>query len=85
MKRIVVKDVELDYTNRYVDVLDELQSVIVVADLEVEIDDEGNKTVVGAIAKESNEVFGVEAGERFDIGDEIDVDVLLEEYHFVGE
>jgi hypothetical protein len=73
MKKVIVKDVELDYTNLYE------EPVIVVADVEIEIDDEGNKTVVSAIAKESNEVFGVEVGERFDPGHTVSADDLLGE------
>jgi hypothetical protein len=78
MKKVVVTDVELDYTNLYSDV-EELQTVSVIADVEIEIDEEGNKTVVGAIAKESNQIFGVEAGERFDPGDGVSAEDLLGE------
>jgi hypothetical protein len=73
MKKVLVKDVELDFTNLYG------EQVIVVADVEIEIDEDGNKTVVGAIAKESNEIFGVDAGDRFDPGHTVSAEDLLGE------
>lgn len=73
MKKVVVQDVELDYTNLY------NEPVVLIADVEIEIDEDGNKTVVGAIAKESNEVFGVQAGERFDPGHTVSAEELLGE------
>lgn len=69
----VYKNVELDFTNHYPEA-DE--PVIVIADVEVEIDEDGERTVLGAVAKESNEVFGVEVGDWFDPSDSIQLEDL---------
>lgn len=61
----VYENVELDFTNKYPEAG---EPVIVIADVEVE-----NGEVVGAIAKETNEIFGVEAGQWFDPEDIINV------------
>lgn len=71
--RKTYKNVELDYGYLYPEVA---EGVRFVADVEVEIDENGEKVVVGAWAKESNEVFGVKAGDYFDPGDSINPDFL---------
>lgn len=80
MKRIY-KDVELDYSYFY---LEEREPVIVIADVITEIVD-GEEIVSHCIAKEANEVFGVEVGQWFDPCHSIEVKFLPEEYEEIED
>lgn len=68
--KIIVKDVELTYDDVTFD-----------ADIEVEIDEEtGEKTVAWAYAREDvpHPNWRLKAGDRFDLGDSIDIKYLFE-------
>jgi len=71
-KQIIVKGVELDYSHMYhgAEVPACFTATVIIEE------HDGEKMVVGAIAEESNETFGVEKGEHFDPGDSIDVKYL---------
>lgn len=59
MKQII-RNVQLDFSNFYD------QPVLFAADIEIEVNPEtGEKIVIGAIAREKNDIFGVEVGQWF--------------------
>lgn len=71
MKQII-KNVQLDFTNFY------NQPVLFAADIEIEIDPEtGEKIIIGAIAREKNEIFGVNLGQWFDPQNTIHINDII--------
>lgn len=71
MKQII-RNVQLDFSNFYD------QPVLLVADIEIEVDQEtGEKIVIGAIAKEKNEIFGVNLGQWFDPQNTIHINDII--------
>ncbi|MCP8969735.1 hypothetical protein [Ectobacillus ponti] len=80
MKVVELKNVALDFGYMYEEGGADFAATVVV---ELHRDDETGEIEiipVKGIAEEANEVFGVEAGEEFDLGDSINVHDLVADY-----